>query len=86
MFLPNIAPDGYVACTSSSDCDPGRACSENVCAPPPWNDDKFEARAVVPTGEERERLYRAQANLMPNFDEYQKKTKRQIPVVVLERV
>ncbi len=46
----------------------------------------FEARAVVPTGEERERLFRAQADLMPNFDEYQKKTQRQIPVVVLERV
>jgi deazaflavin-dependent oxidoreductase (nitroreductase family) len=49
-------------------------------------DETFEARAVVPTGEERERLYRAQADLMPNFDEYQQKTKRQIPVVVLERV
>ncbi len=46
----------------------------------------FEARAVVPTGEERQRLFRAQADLMPNFDEYQKKTQRQIPVVVLERV
>ncbi len=49
-------------------------------------DETFDARAVVPTGEERERLYRAQAGVMPNFDEYQKKTKRQIPVVVLERV
>jgi deazaflavin-dependent oxidoreductase (nitroreductase family) len=49
-------------------------------------DETFDARAVVPTGEERERLYRAQADLMPNFDEYQTKTKRQIPVVVLERV
>ena len=49
-------------------------------------DEKFDARAVVPNGEERERLYRAQADLMPNFDEYQKATERQIPVVVLERV
>ena len=49
-------------------------------------DEKFEARAVVAKGEERERLYRAQADLMPNFDEYQKKTKREIPVVLLERV
>jgi deazaflavin-dependent oxidoreductase (nitroreductase family) len=48
--------------------------------------EKFDARAVVPTGEERDRLFRAQADLMPNFDEYQKATKRQIPVVVLERV
>ena len=34
---------------------------------------------------ERQRLFRAQAALMPNFDEYQKATTRQIPVVVLER-
>ena len=49
-------------------------------------DEKFEARAVLPKGEERERLFRAQADLMPNFSEYQKKTTREIPVVVLERV
>ena len=46
----------------------------------------YEARARVAQGEERERLWRAQADLMPNFDEYQKSTTRQIPVVVLERV
>src|SRR5262245_32537786 len=46
----------------------------------------FTSRARVATGDERERLYRAQADLMPNFDEYQSKTTRQIPVIVLERV
>jgi deazaflavin-dependent oxidoreductase (nitroreductase family) len=46
----------------------------------------FEARARTAEGLERERLWRAQAALMPNFDEYQKATTRQIPVVVLERV
>jgi deazaflavin-dependent oxidoreductase (nitroreductase family) len=45
----------------------------------------FEARARVAQGDERERLWRAQADRMPNFDEYQKATTRQIPVVVLER-
>jgi deazaflavin-dependent oxidoreductase (nitroreductase family) len=48
-------------------------------------DETFEARAVVTEGGERDRLFRAQADLMPNFDEYQKNTTRQIPVVVLER-
>jgi deazaflavin-dependent oxidoreductase (nitroreductase family) len=48
--------------------------------------EKFEARARVAQGDERDRLYRAQADLMPNFDEYQKATTREIPVVVLERV
>jgi len=47
--------------------------------------DKFQARASVPEGEERDRLFNAQAALMPNFAEYQEKTTRRIPVVVLER-
>ena len=46
----------------------------------------YAARARVAEGEERERLFRAQADLMPNFDQYQAKTTRVIPVVVLERV
>jgi deazaflavin-dependent oxidoreductase (nitroreductase family) len=46
----------------------------------------YEARARVAQGEERERLWRAQADQMPTFDDYQKNTTRQIPVVVLERV
>jgi deazaflavin-dependent oxidoreductase (nitroreductase family) len=46
----------------------------------------FRAQARVADGEERDRLYRAQADLMPNFDEYAAKTDRSIPVVVLERV
>ena len=45
----------------------------------------YTAKARVTEGEERERLFRAQADLMPNFDDYQRKTTRVIPVVVLER-
>ena len=41
-------------------------------------------RARVAEGGERARLYRAQADAMPNFDEYAKATTREIPVVVLE--
>ncbi len=46
----------------------------------------FRARASVPGEPERTRLYDQQATLMPGFAEYQKKTTRQIPVVVLERL
>jgi len=46
----------------------------------------YEARARVADEPERERLFRAQAALMPNFAEYEKATTRKIPVVVLERV
>lgn len=45
----------------------------------------FEATAQVVTGEERDTLYAKQAAIMPNFAEYQQKTTRKIPVIVLER-
>lgn len=48
--------------------------------------DRFAARARVAEGAERDRLYDAQAELMPNFKEYAEKTTRRIPVVVLDRV
>ena len=48
--------------------------------------DRYEARAIVTSGAERKRLFDAQAALMPIFNEYQTKTTREIPVVVLERL
>jgi deazaflavin-dependent oxidoreductase (nitroreductase family) len=48
--------------------------------------EKFQARAVITTGSERERLFNAQAKAMPAFVGYQKNTTRQIPVIVLERI
>jgi deazaflavin-dependent oxidoreductase (nitroreductase family) len=47
--------------------------------------DRFRARARTAEGEERERLWRRMAEIWPPYDEYQQKTERQIPVVVLER-
>ena len=47
--------------------------------------ERYEANASVAQGDERDRLFDAQATLMPNFAEYQRNTTRQIPVVVLER-
>ena len=48
--------------------------------------ERFQAKATFPSGAERERLFNQQASQMPVFNEYRKKTTRQIPVVVLERV
>jgi deazaflavin-dependent oxidoreductase (nitroreductase family) len=48
--------------------------------------ERFKARAHVPQGEEYERLYTQHADVLPTFHEYRKKTSRQIPVIVLERV
>jgi len=49
-------------------------------------DEKFSAEASEVNGEERDRLYAKQASIMPGFAEYQAKTDRVIPVVVLTRV
>jgi deazaflavin-dependent oxidoreductase (nitroreductase family) len=43
----------------------------------------FDAVASEATGEERDRLYRTQAERSPQFAEYEQKTERVIPVIVL---
>jgi deazaflavin-dependent oxidoreductase (nitroreductase family) len=45
--------------------------------------DTIDVVADEATGEERERLYRTQAERMPMFAEYAQKTDRAIPVMVL---
>ena len=47
--------------------------------------DQFRARARTAEGEERERLWRTMNEIWPHYDEYQQRTDRRIPVVVLER-
>jgi deazaflavin-dependent oxidoreductase (nitroreductase family) len=42
-------------------------------------------RARVAEGEERERLWKLMTEDWPAYDDYQRKTERQIPVVVFER-
>jgi proline iminopeptidase len=48
--------------------------------------EKFRARARDAEGEERERLWKQMNGIWPHYDEYQEKTDRVIPVVVLERI
>jgi len=45
---------------------------------------KFQAKARVATGAERDRLFNQQAEQMPIFNEYRGKTTRQIPVIIFE--
>jgi proline iminopeptidase len=48
-------------------------------------DEVFEARARTAEGAERERLWKVVNEVWPHYEEYQHKTNRTIPVVVLER-
>jgi deazaflavin-dependent oxidoreductase (nitroreductase family) len=46
----------------------------------------FQASATVAEGEERERLYARHVQRYPVYREYEQKTDRRFPVVVLERI
>ena len=48
--------------------------------------DKFSARARTATPEEKPEMWRVMAEVWPAYNDYQQKTDREIPVVVLERV
>jgi deazaflavin-dependent oxidoreductase (nitroreductase family) len=83
--------DDYVVIASKGGADTHPEWYLNVQANPrvrvEVGTDAFDAVARIHAdGEERERLYRAQAELMPNFKEYEQTTDRVIPVVVLSRV
>lgn len=47
--------------------------------------DRFTARARTATPEEKPALWRTMTAEWPAYDEYQQKTEREIPVVILER-
>ena len=49
-----------------------------------WKGKKRQVRARETSGEERERLWRMMAEAYPTYEDYQRRTDRQIPVVVLE--
>jgi proline iminopeptidase len=49
-------------------------------------DELFPARARTAEGEERKRLWELVNRQWPDYDSYQERTEREIPVVVLERV
>jgi deazaflavin-dependent oxidoreductase (nitroreductase family) len=48
-------------------------------------DERIPVRATVASGEDRTRLWRLMTETWPAYEQYQQKTSREIPVVVLER-
>ena len=47
--------------------------------------EKFAALAHVATPEEKSRLWSLMTGIFPTYDSYQRKTKRAIPVIILQR-
>ena len=48
--------------------------------------DKFAARARTADAREKPRLWQLMTSIWPDYDGYQKKTGRDIPVVIVERI
>lgn len=48
--------------------------------------ERFAARARDATADERPELWRLMTEVWPDYDAYQRKTDREIPLVVLERI
>ena len=48
--------------------------------------DKFAARARTADAREKPRLWQLMTSIWPDYDGYQKKTSRDIPVVIVERI
>jgi len=48
-------------------------------------DDQFKARARTAKPDERPAMWRQMTDVWPDYDDYQERTDREIPVVVLER-
>ena len=48
--------------------------------------DKFAARARTADAQEKPRLWQVMASIWPDYDGYQKKTDRDIPVAIVERI
>jgi deazaflavin-dependent oxidoreductase (nitroreductase family) len=84
------AGDAYVVVASKGGAPQHPAWYANLLAEPTVHvqvkDEKFTARSRVASGDERARLWSVMTEIWPDYDEYQTKTDREIPVVVLEPV
>ncbi|HWE90167.1 MAG TPA: nitroreductase family deazaflavin-dependent oxidoreductase [Pseudonocardiaceae bacterium] len=82
--------DSYVIVASQGGADLHPAWYLNLTANPEVTvqvkDETFTARARTAEGDERARLWKLMTEVWPDYDVYQTKTERQIPIVVLDRV
>ncbi|MFF4876280.1 MULTISPECIES: nitroreductase family deazaflavin-dependent oxidoreductase [unclassified Micromonospora] len=82
--------DGYLVVGSQGGAPKHPAWFLNLLAEPQVEvqvgGETFTARARTATPEEKPRMWSTMAAIWPAYDDYQAKTDREIPVVVLERV
>jgi proline iminopeptidase len=81
-------PRGYVVVASKGGAPSHPAWYRNLSAHPEVEvqvgPQTFQARARTATGGERSALWKQMVEIYPPYDDYQRRTAREIPVVVLE--
>ena len=81
--------DAYLVVASDGGADQPPSWYRNLEADPEVHvqvkADRFSARARDATAEEKPDMWRTMTGAWPAYDDYQQKTEREIPVVVLER-
>jgi deazaflavin-dependent oxidoreductase (nitroreductase family) len=81
--------DAYLIVASKGGADEPPAWYVNLQAQPDVTvqvgADRFAARARTASADEKPAMWRTMTAVWPDYDEYQKKTSREIPIVVLER-
>ncbi|MGH2387836.1 MAG: nitroreductase family deazaflavin-dependent oxidoreductase [Chloroflexota bacterium] len=89
MLIYGKDADRYVVVASKGGAPEHPLWYENLVAHPEVEiqvlADRFRARARTAEGEERTRLWKLMTGIWPDYAQYQQKTSREIPVVVLER-
>jgi proline iminopeptidase len=88
-LIYGVSGDDYLIVASKGGADAPPAWYLNLKDNPEvevqvWGD-RFTARARDATAEEKPEMWKTMTAEWPAYDDYQKKTDRQIPVVVLER-
>jgi len=90
MLIYGTDGDRYMVVASKGGAPEHPLWYENLVAHPEVElqvlGERFRARARTATPEEKPRLWEIMAGIWPDYDEYRKKTSRDIPVVVLERI
>ena len=81
---------GYIVVASNGGSKAHPNWYQNLVADPRVSvqvaDDRFEARARTATARQRPRLWDQMVTIWPDYEKYQTKTEREIPVVILERL
>src|SRR5262249_14031380 len=88
MMYQQVDHDGYAVFASKGGAPTNPDWYHNLLAQPDVTaeigTETRRLRARVATGEERERIWSKQKELYPGFADYERRTARQIPVVILE--